>query len=276
MDFNDRAEEFARLFVEKHALVSGEGGEAPAPEDGAGAPAQEFKPGIPGVYTAEVAPEPNDVNVPDAQEEERRLQERAEEILEETQEEVSAMLEKARAEADGIRKDAYNQGQQQGYADGKKQAEKELQAEKKRLAEQEKANRIAYEKQVEELEPAFVEMVIQLINKLTGVLLEDKRGIVLYLLEQGMAQAEPGMSCLIHVPPEDYETVVEKKTELARRLKEGTELEVISDRTLRQGQCVLETDSRIFDCGLDTQLRNLTGDLRMLAGKPGGENAVQN
>ncbi len=267
IDFNSRAEEFTRLFVEKHASVSADFGENPEAEDGAGASAPEFMPGIPGIFPADAAQE--SVSGQAEQEVQEQLREQAEQLLAEAQEEARVMLEKAEEDAEEIKASAYNEAQQQGYADGKKQAEKELQAEKKRLAEQEKANRIAYEKQVEELEPAFVEMVIRLVERLTGILLEDKRGIILYLLEQGMAQAEPGMNCLIHVPPEDYETVAEKKMELSRKLREGAELEVVADRTLRPGQCVLETDSRIFDCGLDAQLRNLTGDLRMLAGMPG-------
>ncbi len=104
------------------------------------------------------------------------------------------------------------------------------------------------------------------MEKLTGVLLAEKQGIIAYLLEQAIRGIEPGMTYLVHVSAEDFPLANSKKGELLRDLKEGAVLEIIEDRTMQKGQCIIETDSRIFDCGIDTQMKNLAGDLRLLAG----------
>ena len=35
---------------------------------------------------------------------------------------------------------------------------------------------------------------------------------------------------------------------------------------LTEGGCMIETDTRIFDCSVETQMRSLIEDLRLLAG----------
>ena len=42
-------------------------------------------------------------------------------------------------------------------------------------------------------------------------------------------------------------------------------VEIIEDISLRQGECMIETDGGIFDCGVDTQLAELTNRLRVLS-----------
>lgn len=264
IDSNPKAEEFTRLFVQKHAQAEPQPEETEtetAPEDG-------FTPGLAGIFVdrselpeQQVAAEP-EIDVEEAT---RKIQEQAEEILAQAREEVKSMLAQAEIDAEAIRKNAFAKGQDQGYKEGNQKATAELENAKKRLAAEQEKFRDEYEKQVEQLEPAFVEVVIGLVRKLTGVLLEDKKGIILYLLEQAMSETEPSASYLIHVSSEEYEMVVSRKQDLQKRVKEGAVVEIIEDRMMSKGQCVIETDSRIFDCGLDTQMKNLLSELKMLA-----------
>ncbi len=254
IDFNSKAEEFAKLFVEKHANVVEETAEG------------EFVPGIAGIFTEQTEPLAETEIEPQAEEILAEAKEQAEQILAMADNQAKEILDRAETEAEQIRVDTYNQAKEEGYASAKKQADKELAAAKKQLEEQKKQNQRAYEKQVTELEPAFVEMVIRLVQKLTGVMLEEKREIILYLVEQAMSEIDPVMNYLIHVSPEDYDIVNTKKKDLEWKLKEGAVLEVVEDRMLKRGQCMIETDSRIFDCSIDTQLKNLSSDLRMLTG----------
>ena len=253
IDFNSKAEEFAKLFIEKHANVVDETVEG------------EFVPGIAGLFTEQTEPAKTQIE-PQPEELIAEAKEQAEQILATADSQAKEILDRAETEAEQIRVDAYNQAKEEGYDSAKKQADKELAAAKKQLEEQRKQNQRAYEKQVTELEPAFVEMVIRLVQKLTGVMLEEKREIILYLVEQAMSEIDPVMNYLIHVSSEDYDIVNTKKKDLEWKLKEGAVLEVVEDRMLKRGQCMIETDSRIFDCSIDTQLKNLSSDLRMLTG----------
>ena len=42
-------------------------------------------------------------------------------------------------------------------------------------------------------------------------------------------------------------------------------LEIISDLSLEGNQCIIETDTGIFDCSMDVQLKNLIKDLKSLS-----------
>ena len=256
IDSNLREGGFTRLAVEKRANVSG------------GEVTEGFKPGIPGIFSDQGGVEPEDVPEDLAAEfaaEKARLEQlkkEAEDVLSDAREEVKKLLAGAKVDAEEIRKQAYADGLRQGEQKAKEKYDSMkvgLEAEVKRQKED-------YERQVSELEPAFAEILIKLLEKLTGVLLAEKQGIIAYLLEQAIRGIEPGMTYLVHVSAEDFPLANSKKGELLRDLKEGAVLEIIEDRTMQKGQCIIETDSRIFDCGIDTQMKNLAGDLRLLAG----------
>ena len=256
IDSNLREGGFTRLAVEKRANVSG------------GEVTEGFKPGIPGIFSDQGGVEPEDVPEDLAAEfaaEKARLEQlkkEAEDVLSDAREEVKKLLAGAKVDAEEIRKQAYADGLRQGEQKAKEKYDSMkvgLEAEVKRQKED-------YERQVSELEPTFAEILIKLLEKLTGVLLAEKQGIIAYLLEQAIRGIEPGMTYLVHVSAEDFPLANSKKGELLRDLKEGAVLEIIEDRTMQKGQCIIETDSRIFFCGIDTQMKNLAGDLRLLAG----------
>ena len=264
IDSNEKAEEFSRLFVTKHAEVA-----EPAQEP-EGVQPEEFTPGISGLFSdrdeGKPGREASDEDEPSLEEREELFRADTERILDEAREKIKKMLADAEAEAEQIKTNAYNTAQNQGYNEGRSKAEAELMNAKRELERQRQEYQAAYEQQVQELEPAFIEMVIRLTKKLTGVLLEEKRDIVAYLAEQAISEMEPGRNYLIHVSAEEAEAVNEAKPRILGSLKEGTAVEVIADHSMKRGQCLIETDSRIFDCSLDTQLNNLICDLRMLAG----------
>lgn len=256
IDSNLREGGFTRLAVEKRANVS------------EGEVTEGVKPGIPGIFSDQGGVEPEDVPEDLAAEfaaEKARLEQlkkEAEDVLSDAREEVKKLLAGAKVDAEEIRKQAYADGLRQG----EQKAKEKYDSMKVRLEAEVKRQKEDYERQVSELEPAFAEILIKLLEKLTGVLLAEKQGIIAYLLEQAIRGIEPGMTYLVHVSAEDFPLANSKKGELLRDLKEGAVLEIIEDRTMQKGQCIIETDSRIFDCGIDTQMKNLAGDLRLLAG----------
>ena len=165
IDSNARAEEFVRLCVEKRAMVQ-EQEEIPRGDEA------DFQPGIAGLFAERV--EAEEEFAAEAEEErlmneerEEQLRLQAEQILEDARSEAERILAEAESKAEEIRKQAYAQAEQKGYTNGVNKAEAELKCRMQQLEEEAQLNQMAYEKQVEELEPAFVEIVIGLIKKLT-------------------------------------------------------------------------------------------------------------
>ncbi len=69
----------------------------------------------------------------------------------------------------------------------------------------------------------------------------------------------------IRVCAEDYETVSAGRDEILKKIGGDVILDIIMDESMQQGQCTIDTDEGIFDCGVDVQLDNLIKDLKTLS-----------
>lgn len=284
LDNNPRADAYEQEFVDKYIAdnialkqisfdeVSNQLEEDPSIADN-------FRPGLLGerISLSELSSEHEPEVDAEADDKRRELEELADQteqlraeadnILEEARAEAERILEEARERAEAERQDIIAQAHEDGYNAGMEEARaanEELRAElESRIAE----NQAEYEKQVEELEPAFTELIIKYVNKLTGVYAEDKREIILYLLDSAMKGRQLSGNILIRVSPEDLATVREAHDDIALKLGEDATHEVIEDKLLEKGHCIIETESRIFDCDLGTDLQGLTEDLLLLAEK---------
>ncbi len=201
------------------------------------------------------------------------VNEKAKAIIEEAKQEVSSMLEQAREDAVKVSHKIKEDAKQEGYQEGKELAKAELLKEQLAYEQRKRELEHAYEQKVKNFEPIFVDLLISYVKRFTGVILDDKKDIILYLLEQELLNIESSNTYLIHVSQEDFDIVNAKKSEISWKLKENADIEIVEDRMLSRAQCLIETDSRIIDCSLDVQLKNLVCDLKLLAGPREEENA---
>lgn len=184
----------------------------------------------------------------------------------EAREECDRIIEEARASLDVERETVFYEAKEQGYQEGLKAAQEECDALKQELTEKLSSIDREFEKKVDELEPAFVDLLINLIQKITGILVEDRRDLILHIIRQSILDMDNSNNYVIHVSKDDFDFVNSKKQELLFELK-GNNIEVIEDPVLQRAQCTIETDTRIFDCSLDVQLKNLIADIRLLSGE---------
>ena len=49
------------------------------------------------------------------------------------------------------------------------------------------------------------------------------------------------------------------------QLTKAEKKEVQEEKSLKDGECIIETDSQMMDCSFHTQLKNMTDTLRLLA-----------
>ncbi len=248
-----------------------------------------FEPGIPTeqVYLSE---DPEQTEVPASREEagimevESRLREKKKELEEteariaETEQKISQMLDDANAQANVIIEDAeqkaeerineaLEQARAEGLEQGRQQAEEENAQARAELEQIKNQYREEYEKQVDELEPAFVEIVIKYIQKLTGIYADDKKEIILHLIDNALKDKHGNENFIVRVSEADFPVVSYSKDAIRGYLSEGAQLEVVADKLLERNQCMIETESRIYDCSLDGQLMSLIEDIRLLAEK---------
>lgn len=197
------------------------------------------------------------------------------ELLKDAHEQAELLLENARAQAEEIieqakvtgeveKKKVIEEGRKRGYQEGLVKANDEVAAQKEALEAERIQLESDYQQKITELEPTFVELVMGLLKKLTGVLVENKKDIILYLMEQSLKDLGKVKHLVIRVSPEDVELIQTKEEELRDMIGSSCEMEILSDGNLHKNQCILDLDNQIIDCSLDVQLQGLLEDLKMM------------
>ncbi|NLY49084.1 MAG: hypothetical protein GX059_08720 [Clostridiales bacterium] len=203
---------------------------------------------------------------------EQEQQKKAAEIVEKAKKEAAAIIESAKQEARRLEQEARESGKKAGYEEGMKSAQAEIRQIKENLAKQQEMQQAEYKRLLESIEGETAELVISLLTKLTGIMAEDKKDVILYLVEKalgsengnGFANGNGGGSCMIRVSNEDYDILAEKKDYIEGIVKR--EIQIVADGQLGKNQCLIETENRLIDCSLDVQLNNLVTDLKLLSG----------
>ena len=295
LDMNARAEEFATKFADEyynnniapHQQIKFDEVSKKLEEEKVITPEDvEFKPGLFGEEVSTVIDEETFEN--EAASLEARLSEKRSELadvtasIEKAHAELEQILADARTEAENILSEAREQAQteaeeireearQSGYDDGMEQAraeaEEQIAAARAEADAAKEEYRAEYEKQVEEMEPAFVELVCKYVEKLTGIYNEDKQEIILHLIDDAFKGQKGTENFIIRVSEEDYPIVAYSKETMKGYISDESTIEIVADKMLKKSQCMIETESRIYDCSLDEQLTSLIEDIRLLAEK---------
>lgn len=267
IDMNKRAEEFQRLYLENlpkfkeidanteqelqesYFLTEGE-------DDGSS-------------LTSEGFSEFSESAKSKLQTELKQLREAAEEecrlLRMQAEEECQSLVMSSAERTEEERVQILNDAKSSGYEAGRQQAMKEAEVLRDELLQKQNALEAEYQRRIESMEPDIAEIIIGAVKNLTGILLEDQKGIIMHLVRRTMLGAENSNRFIIRVSKDDYEFVNTRRQELCNEFA-GKRLEIIRDPMLSRAQCTIETDSRIIDCSLDVQLKNLTLDLKLLAG----------
>lgn len=192
------------------------------------------------------------------------LQQEREDILAMARQEAEEIVEQARAQAGVIQEQARAEGEKLGREDGKIQAALELEQKRQELEEEYQGLCQELEKQREELEPVFANLVASLVKKITGVVCENKKDVILYLIGNAVRNLEKTKQIIIRVSKRDMGRVSSRKATFKSLAKDVQELDIVEDASLEENQCIIETDYKVIDCSLDAQLENLEEHIKML------------
>lgn len=194
----------------------------------------------------------------------------AQEMLAEARREADRIKSKALTEAqqeiESLRSRGYDEGKEQGYEDGYNEGMTQVESLRTSLEEERTRHDKEYHEMVNELEPKFVETMTDIYEKVLKVDLAKDHDILVHLISSAMHKIEGSSNYLIHVSREDYQYVILKKEEaLVSAVSPHSSVEIVEDMTLGANDCIIETDGGVFDCGLGTQLEELSQKLKLLS-----------
>lgn len=196
---------------------------------------------------------------------EKKLLEKKDKILAQANKEAEEILKKAKEEANNHAQAIREEAKEKGYKEGIEEASLHIEKKQKELNDLIQKQNMAYENKKKELEPEFANLIIDLINKITGILIEDK-SVIQHLIHRAFISADSSHEYTIRLGNQDFDMIKDEKEKLFDFLNKDINVDIILDKNLQKNQCIIETDTGIIDCSLDVQLNNLSQDIKLLAG----------
>lgn len=223
--------------------------------------ADTFEEGLAGI-AEEVDPVSHKELLADAMEKAKLLQDDA-------RERAQKILQDAKDDAEQIRKQAQEEGYAKGLEEGNMEAMRRAdQYLEKMNREREQALSQAREEMIEnieDIEKQVVDVACELIQKLTGVLVEDYKPVMIYMINQVLNEDDASRKFVIRVSEDNYTYIADNEDRLSGAANPGITIEIFSDSKLKNGQCLIESDTGIIDLSMDIQVRNLITAIKLLS-----------
>ena len=185
--------------------------------------------------------------------------------FEEALEEIEQIKAATREEIDEIKNDARKEGYEAGYAEGLDAAKAEYEERCKELENQRNGLEEEYQTLVSELEPKIVDVITDVYTHVFGDSFFNHRDVMVSLISKALSGVSADDNVVIHVSSEDYDMLLGMKQQLFSRVSLMREPEIISEDRLKAGEAKVETAYGIMDCGIDTELKELSRILHVLS-----------
>ena len=191
--------------------------------------------------------------------------EEAERIIAEAKAQAEAVLNQAYLDAKNLREEA----KVQGFAEANITMQKELR-EKREALESEYSTRnrdleLEYISKRDNMESDLVDVILDVFNKVFHIQFDNTKHILMHLINDAILNIEGDRNFRIKVADSNVLFLENHREDILERVGHGIELEFIADSTMDGNDCLIETDSGVFDCSLGTQLENLIKDIRSLS-----------
>lgn len=196
---------------------------------------------------------------------------------------IAAALEEANEQAQTIRDEAnevlaqahmevrkiIEDAKRTGYEQGAQNAREEYNAKADELARDYEAKKAQLEKEYNDMkasmEPELVETITEVFKKITYTVAEDNKDIIIGLINGVMKNTDISNEFIIKVSPEDYKFLVNNQGKIYCSVSKEVTMDIVEDATMKKNQCIIESDTGVYDCSLDIELNNLIEDIKLLS-----------
>lgn len=197
--------------------------------------------------------------------------------------EAQATIAQAKERAQSIEQEAreigYQAGYAQGYVDGEREATRHLtlRANDERTAYREDLTAFIAHIEAErqrvwvEMEPQIVGMIFDLAKQVIKQEIEASRTVALSLVRNSLRRVADSGSLRIRVHADDLATVRANREDLLSLVDGIPHIEIIEDRRVGQGGCLVETDAGNVDARIETQLDEVSSMLEEMTAHREGQ-----
>lgn len=179
------------------------------------------------------------------------------------------IIDDAYTDADTIRETARQEGYNQGLEDGNMEAMKradiyleKLQQEQNTLMEE---NNKTLEETLQDAGVKIIDVACLLIEKLTGILVNDYKPVMLHMINSALSEAETSKRIIIKVSEDNYKYIADNYERIQGASNPGISIEIFGDSKLDTQNCIIESENGIIDLSMDVQVKNLINAIKLLS-----------
>jgi len=196
----------------------------------------------------------------------QQAREEARRIVEQAKAQAQTLIADAQAHAALLQKQAYQKGYGEGQEAGRREGEERLKEKLHlvyQLAHEAVKNK---EKIIASSESDIVELVIEVAKKVIGEEINLNRQVITQVAATAIEQVRPGDPLTIRVNPRDVETLMEYWDDALGENPGEHHWQIVADRRVRPGGCIIDTETGTVDAQIDTQLVRIRNAFESLHG----------
>jgi len=173
------------------------------------------------------------------------------------QRKADIIVRTAQAEAESIREAAYADGYKAGTADAAQAADELIRRLESTIAEV-----IAQRNTlISDVEPQMLKLTVQIVEKVIRHEVRTDPRVVERAVKACLRHVRDSNEVCVRVSPDELEQVKALREELLASAYGAKTLQVVADRRVSAGGCVVESDSAALDARVDSQLNRLQDKL---------------
>lgn len=192
----------------------------------------------------------------------------AQAILEEADREAEKKVENATISSDKIIADAYDkakgimeQAKSDGYQEGYEAAIRESSETANAIIEEALSIKNEWIKAKEtlykETEEEIIEIIIETLEKILNRKVDEDVEVVEHLIKNAIKRVNKTENLTLRVSSEDYSHVVSIRPMILAMTEKVDEIEIKQDSSLKNGSCIIDTDSGSIDSSVWTQFEQV-------------------
>lgn len=189
----------------------------------------------------------------------------ANQILEDADREYEQKIASAQNSSDAIVANAYDQAKgimeqakAEGYQDGYNRGVDDSQEIAKQIVDEAISIKEEWQQMRNNLfhktEPEMIEIVIEALEKVLDYKVETDQTLIESLIRQGISRVTKSHQVSIRVSNEDYNHALSIKPMIIATSDKIEDIDIKRDPSLKNGSCIIDTESGSIDSSLNTQL----------------------
>lgn len=167
---------------------------------------------------------------------------KARELLQKAQLEAEEIVRKAQEKSEELRRNGYDAGYQEGLA---------------QVTEQLVKARMEHDSFLKNANRELMDLAFKIAEKIIGKQLEIEPQTIISIVKQAMQNVRGSKQLTIRVHPNDAKILKENDEELQEALGRQRIIDIVEDKKVQEGGCIIESEIGTVEAQLHTQLDRL-------------------